>query len=90
MKLPIERSEFAQQTNLHNSAVTKANHQKFEVITAKEIAKCKMFLHLYAFEHLIRGNQPEFSLVWPGLWKYHPRKKEDFSPISESCLMGVF
>ena len=28
MKLPIERSEFAQQTNLHNSAVTKAKSPK--------------------------------------------------------------
>ena len=36
------------------------NHQKFEVTTAKEINKCKMFLHFSAFEYLIRRNQPEF------------------------------
>ena len=75
MKLPIERSEFAQQNNLHNSAVKKAKSPK---VTAKEIVKCKMFLHFYVFEHRIRRNQLEFSMVWPGLWKYHPRKKEDF------------
>ena len=62
MKLPIERLEFPQQQN----------HKKFEVITAKEIDKCKMFLHFYAFEHLIRRNQPEFVMVWSGLEKYHP------------------
>ena len=26
-----------------------------------------MFLHFYAFEHLIRRNQPEFSMVWSEL-----------------------
>ena len=35
-----------------------------------------MFLHFYAFEHLIRGNQPEFLMVRSGLEKYHPRKKK--------------
>ena len=29
-------------------------------------------------------------LVWSGLEKYHPRKKEYFWSISESCLTGVF
>ena len=45
-----------------------------------------MFLHFYAFEHLIRGNQPEFLMVRSGLEKYHPRKKVHFWPTSESCL----
>ena len=40
------------------------NQQKFEVTKAKEINKCKMFLHFYAYEHLIRRDQPEF---WSGL-----------------------
>ena len=66
------------------------NHQKFEVTTAKEINKCKMFLHFYAFKHLIRGSQPEFLMVRSGLKKYHPGKKEYFRPISESYLTGVF
>ena len=35
-----------------------------------------MFLHFYAFEHVIRGNQPEFLMVRSGLKKYHPRKKK--------------
>ena len=34
-----------------------------------------MFLHFYNFEHLIRRNPPQFSMVWSGLEKYHPRKK---------------
>ena len=34
-----------------------------------------MFLHFYAFEHLIRRNQAEFSMVWSGLEKYHPKKE---------------
>ena len=29
-------------------------------------------------------------LVWSGLEKYHPRRKEYFWSISESCLTGVF
>ena len=29
-------------------------------------------LHFYAFEHLIRRNQPEFLMVCSGLEKYHP------------------
>ena len=49
-----------------------------------------MFLHFYAFEHLIRGSQPEFLMVRSGLKKYHPGKKEYFRPISESYLTGVF
>ena len=56
----------------------KQSHQKFEVTTAKEMNKCKMFLHFYAFEHLIRGNQPEFLMVRSEVEKYHPRKKEHF------------
>ena len=34
-----------------------------------------MFLYFYAFEHLIRRNQAEFSMVWSGLEKYHPKKE---------------
>ena len=49
-----------------------------------------MFLHFYAFKHHIRGNQSEFFMVRSGLEKYHPRKKEYFWLISESCLTGVF
>ena len=49
-----------------------------------------MFLHFYAFEHLIRGNQQEFFMVRSGLEKYHPRKKEYFWLISESRLTGFF
>ena len=49
-----------------------------------------MFLHFYAFEHLIRESQPEFLMVQSGLKKYHPGKKEYFRPISESYLTGVF
>lgn len=43
---------------------------------AKETIKCKMFLHFHAFEHVIRRNQPEFSMVWSGPEKYHLIKKE--------------
>ena len=34
-----------------------------------------MFLHFYAFEHLIRGNQPEFlnGPVWA--WEISPKKE---------------
>ena len=52
------------------------NHQNSEVTMAKETIKCKMFLHFHAFEHVIRRNQPEFSMVWSGPEKYHPIKKE--------------
>ena len=37
-----------------------------------------MFLHFYALEYLIRRNQPDFSMVWSGLEKYHAQKKEYF------------
>ena len=45
------------------------NHSKFEVTEAKEINKCKMFLHFYAFIHFIRRNQSEFPVVWSELEK---------------------
>ena len=50
-------------------------------------ARCaRCFLHYYAFEHLIRRNQPEFAIVWSGLQKYHPRKKEYFRKLSNGCF----
>lgn len=52
------------------------NHQNSEVTLAKETIKCKMFLHFRVFEHVIRRNQPEFSMVWSGPEKYHLIKKE--------------
>ena len=48
-----------------------------------------MFLHFYAFEHLIRRDQPEFSMVWSGLEKYLPRKKERVL-LTDFRKLGVF
>ena len=39
-------------------------YEKFEITTAKEINKCKMFLYFSAANHLIRRNQVEFSMAW--------------------------
>ena len=72
MKLPIQRSEFAQQIICIILLSRWQNHQKFEVI--KSINKCKMFLHFYAFEHVNIRNQPGFLIVRSELEKYHLRK----------------
>ena len=56
----------------------KQNFQKFEVTTAKEINKCKMFLHFYTFEHLIRGNQSEFFTVRLDLRNITQERKSTF------------
>ena len=61
---------------------------------AKETIKCKMFLHFHAFEHVIRRNQPEFSMVWSGPEKYHLIKKErvflaNIRKLSDDFLLHV-
>ena len=48
-----------------------------------------MFLYFYAFEHLIRRDQPEFPMVWSGLEKYLPRKKERVL-LTDFRKLGVF
>ena len=53
-------------------------YEKFEITTAKEINKCKMFLYFSAANHLIRRNQAEFSKAWSWVEQCQPRKKEYF------------
>ena len=45
----FKTSEFAQQPNLHNAAVTSANHQKLEAAAAKKNKKRKIFFIFLSF-----------------------------------------
>ena len=68
--------EFAQEANLHNSAVWTA-------LRRRKLLSAKCF-YIYM---LIKRNESE--MVRSGLKRYHLRKKEYFWPISDSCLTGV-
>ena len=67
---------FAQEANLHNSAVWTA-------LRRRKLLSAKCF-YIYM---LIKRNESE--MVRSGLKRYHLRKKEYFWPISDSCLTGV-
>ena len=43
-----------------------------------------MFLHFYAFEHLIRGSQPEFLMVRSGLKRV---LSTNFRKLSNGCFL---
>ena len=57
------RSEFAQQTTFAYFCRYASNISKSHCGEGVKVNKGKLFLHFYAFEHLVRINRPELSMV---------------------------